>query len=96
MVLSRKKFLEEVSKYHLDNWPDAPPFERKLLDGEIWIPVTERLPENNRKVFVVYTYEDNKKYIGLDFYRNNRWFHEKDFIITCEVTHWMPVPEIPE
>jgi len=62
-----------------------------------WIPVTERLPENDQwalcfmkdKSFGTFSvFQWN--YIDWQWNDGNEWFDEKD------VTHWMPLPEPPK
>lgn len=48
-----------------------------------WIPVTERLPEENDAVLVVWKDGD----IGLAFMHKDDWDY---------ATHWMPLPLPPE
>ena len=65
--------------------------------GSKWIPVTERLPENDQWVlcfmkdkafgtFRVFQWN----YIDWQWNDGNEWYDEKD------VTHWMPLPEPPK
>ena len=54
-----------------------------------WIPVTERLPEKHDRVLVY----SNATRMGrsIDFINSNgNWY------TTPKVTHWMPLPELPE
>ena len=62
-----------------------------------WIPVTERLPENNQwalcfikdKSFGTFrVFQWN--YVDWKWNDGNEWFDEKD------VTHWMPLPLPPK
>jgi hypothetical protein len=62
-----------------------------------WIPVTERLPEENVVVLVfggksIYTaYYGKSKYGGgLVWHKLNSKNHY------CNPTHWMPLPELPK
>ena len=60
-----------------------------------WIPVTERLPEEEEVVLVwggasVYTAKRHNKYQGLMWWKLNSKQHY------CNPTHWMPLPEPPE
>lgn len=64
-----------------------------------WIPVTERLPEKNRKCICSYKFHANSRimFTGLlEYYAtdpNPHWQHESDGVI---VVHWMPLPEPPK
>lgn len=62
-----------------------------------WIPVSERLPEEDQEVIIcigecsvgtaIYTYFDN----GSTFRNENYEFFQHD-----EVTHWQPLPKPPQ
>jgi len=56
-----------------------------------WIPVTERLPEDEEHVIVLE--KDGKRDLAwhnsLDYWQN--WYR-----IIREVTHWMPLPALPK
>lgn len=62
-----------------------------------WIPVEERLPEEPVKkvlVFVPHTHGDivdAGRYLGAD-----GWVLEGWHLTQNAVTHWMPLPELPE
>ena len=54
-----------------------------------WIPVTERLPENDKTV-LVWNRRNSREY--FDVYDHGRWI-----ILEWEdITHWMPLPEPPK
>ena len=59
-----------------------------------WIPVSERLPENNQQVLST----DGEDYY-LDYYAQwdgaNLSFAPRFLGATWKVTHWMPLPESP-
>ena len=57
-------------------------------DESKWIPVTERLPEEYKAVFVCY--ESGKVYINYTT-RGGKWHSIGD-----DITHWMPLPEPPK
>ena len=68
-----------------------------------WIPVMERLPENDTKVLAYYGFDQGDGYLGmmfmrvLDYYANDpvpHFQHEDTYGLT--VTHWMPLPPAPE
>lgn len=73
-------------------------------EGQKWIPVTERLP-NDKKII------DGEEYIKnvairikdnaaekIAFYDEEEkcWFDTDFFPVDGEVTHWMPLPEPPK
>ena len=85
----RAKVLEKVA----DKWCEAMPK---------WIPVTERLPENQGQFLTRYGYGDASIETGQFFYgvlyyfyadAEPHWQHESAGV---EVTHWMPLPEPPK
>jgi hypothetical protein len=58
-----------------------------------WIPVTERLPDDEMMVLVALTYED----VWAGYRDGDVWRYVTADIIAEElVTHWMPMPEPPE
>lgn len=60
--------------------------EQGLLVIPHWIPVTERLPEEN---VAVLTWGE-QAVVLIDWHRNGKWF------VTDGVTHWMPLPDPPK
>lgn len=60
-----------------------------------WIPVTERLPENDVKVLAIVK-EDGYNRIAFSFNEDGRWWDcFYDGFRNINVTHWMPLPEAP-
>lgn len=68
-----------------------------------WIPVTERLPKNEKDVLAYYGFKhdgvlSDQRFIGtlcyFKFDPNPHWQHEGQGKLT--VTHWMPLPEPPK
>ncbi len=56
-----------------------------------WIKVTDRMPElddNGHSEMVLAL--DNKGMRHLNFLKDTGW------LLPAEVTHWMPLPELPE
>ena len=59
-----------------------------------WIPVTERLPDEDQKAICIM--DDGSfrvfrwSYIDWMWDDGNEWYKEKD------ITHWMPLPEPPQ
>ena len=63
----------------------------ELTDRNVgkWIPVTERLPENDKTV-LVWNRRNSREY--FDIYDHGRWI-----ILEWEdITHWMLLPEPPK
>lgn len=62
-----------------------------------WIPVEERLPENNFDVAIIIKHE-GCTYLRVGWYRASGqfWLQAGLGLIEGTVTHWMPLPESPE
>ena len=60
-----------------------------------WIPVSERLPENENEVLMVDNMGD--RYLGAYMERERAWRHEDGDIKGkgYPVTHWQPLPPAP-
>ena len=56
-----------------------------------WIPVEERLPDENTSILVCRGPNRNRK---IAFFRDR--FFRSATIIDRNVTHWMPLPNPPE
>ena len=63
-------------------------YEKGKADAQQWIPVTERLPEENTAVL---TYRESG--IEVEFREKRGW--DYDEFTPCPVTHWMPLPSPP-
>lgn len=65
-----------------------------LRAANAWIPVAERLPDDDIEVLVFIT--ENCSY-DIMYHNDNRWF--ADYVgasySTTSVTHWRPLPEPP-
>ena len=57
-----------------------------------WIPVTERLPEENRRVLVCLS----SKVTVVAYLRENIWYVAWNRAALNNITHWMPLPEAPK
>ena len=73
----RAKVLEKVA----DKWCEAVPK---------WIPVTERLPEEDGCYLVAVKNDHQRRYSKTAWFSHGSWFARQD------VTHWMPLPEPPK
>ena len=65
-----------------------------------WISIEDRLPENHQTV--IYYFEDVGMCIGEyeqlhdSLYGTGNCFSSNAGFLTDDVTHWMPLPNIPE
>lgn len=64
-----------------------------------WISVEERLPEPEKEVIIL----NKRKQTDIDFltddFEGGYYWWKSDDIICCEddeITHWMPIPELPK
>ena len=83
--------LEAVADYLLDN---GVTFATDNNVGSKWIPVSERLPEENVRVLICYIDGGGSRGINTDTRHWNRWLCFSGELAT--VTHWMPLPEPPK
>jgi protein tyrosine/serine phosphatase len=61
---------------------------KELVEAEVWIPVTERLPERLQNVLI--HCDDGQIRTGV--YTGWDWTNH---VLTVEVTHWRPLPAPP-
>ena len=83
--------LEAVTDYLLDNGVTF----AKDTNVPSWIPLTERYPEENKRV-LLWCKEDGVNigcYTGCGPFRVRLW---EPHIIPDRPTHWMPLPEPPK
>ena len=59
-----------------------------------WISVEERLPENDDN-YLVFTSDKNEAEIAT-YYGDGEWLTHDLTNLTSLVTHWMPLPSMPE
>ena len=57
-----------------------------------WIKITDRQPEDDREVLVVTKSKAGYRAIDKGYFNGERMIHRG----CSEVTHWMPLPELPE
>ena len=59
-----------------------------------WIPVNDGTPEDENAVLICTKSKNGVKNIDKGYFipNENRWVHRG----TAEVTHWMPLPDLPE
>lgn len=86
---AQKFFQSRISELEAEN--------KRLIEQHRWIPVTERLPEDEGIYLVLCP-----KYVEdpiVARWNNERWFdNEVDFHqdITDRITHWMVIPQPPK
>ena len=78
----------------------------ELEAAQRWIPVSERLPEENQIVAVIDIHGNGRHSHISSLYEVAVWVEVKGdkmfrFIhgsnwSSCDVTHWMPMPTLPE
>jgi hypothetical protein len=61
-----------------------------LREANRWIPVGERLPENEIRTLALGPWFDGEAY-----YQNGEWLDWVDDV-SCDITHWRPLPEPPQ
>lgn len=64
-----------------------------LREKQRWIPVTERLPDDDATVL---TYKNGILEVQKYEKGRNGWICNGWFWSLANVTHWMPLPEVPE
>ncbi|HBT4704266.1 DUF551 domain-containing protein [Klebsiella quasipneumoniae subsp. similipneumoniae] len=80
--------------------PQSPGSEPATVPGK-WIPVSERMPEVGVKV-LCFPVEDepiHAVFNGQLWLQDISWSNSDepiDNVITCNVTHWMPLPAAPQ
>ena len=74
-----------------------------VVERPRWIPVTERLPEEDCHVLAYYGFDHGNGYLGmmfmqvLDYYaRDPSPHYQHEGLNGMKVTHWMPLPPAPE
>ena len=64
----------------------------KLKEQQRWIPVTERLPEDDDDVLIM-----SSGSISMGYYSvYNEYWADYINVYNSDVTHWMPLPEPPK
>lgn len=64
----------------------------KRSDDMQWISVEERLPDDGLTVLVAVPGASEPVWLG---YYEDRWYWENAEYVRENVTHWMPLPELP-
>lgn len=65
-----------------------------LVSKPKWISVEEKLPENDDN-YLVFTYDKNEAEIAT-YYGDGEWLTHDLTNLTRLVSHWMPLPSMPE
>jgi len=63
---------------------------------DTWIPVSERMPENDDMVNIVIKHVDGSHYVFTGQWWGSYWNTDSDCIDNENVTHWMPLPAAPQ
>ena len=68
----------------------------EMLEKSRWISVENRLPETSGDVIIYFDRCGGE--IGIGWYgkKYNAWVMNNGFMCCYKVTHWMPLPELPE
>ena len=65
------------------------------MHGRRWIPVSERLPEENR-VLIFCPLLEPDEIVGATRYKSGLWLCDDGQMLgETEPTHWMPLPHPP-
>ena len=65
-----------------------------MSDLLMWVPVSERMPEVDELVLLCQEYAPNP-ILHLGSWWGNYWWSENDRSEIEDVTHWLPIPEVP-
>lgn len=60
-----------------------------------WIKCDDMLPRSNKEVLVV-AVDNGDTEIRIGFYSLGTWYSHTDDDKLAKVTHWMPLPDLPE
>ena len=89
-----KSVVNESSKNEVQDFIDR---VESFPSAEVWIPVTERLPERNGEYLVctIHDFYKTTKVAKASFKSNSGGFYGNGGHWS-NVTHWMPLPEPPK
>ena len=102
MVMDTKeKLVELLDRFVYDDWYGNDDIAEKLISNGVtvqeWVPVMEKLPEDSGYYLVVHRNKYNGSIsIAFEMYikcKIGEWW-ENDY--AYDVTHWMPLPEMPK
>lgn len=63
------------------------------VDSSSWIPVAERLPDDEITVLIALKHDDEPVWLG--FHDESGWYSVDATPLRDRVTHWKPMPEGP-
>ena len=98
---TKEKLVELLNRFVYDDWYGNDDIAEKLISNGVtvqeWVPVTEKLPEDSGYYLVVHRNKYNGSIsIAFEMYikcKIGEWW-ENDY--AYDVTHWMPLPEMPK
>ena len=98
---TKEKLVELLDRFVYDDWYGNDDIAEKLISNGVtvqeWVPVTEKLPEDSGYYLVVHRNKYNGSIsIAFEMYikcKIGEWW-ENDY--AYDVTHWMPLPEMPK
>jgi len=67
----------------------------RLREGSRWIPVEERLPDEEDDGEIVLVFRPDYGSAQQKYFQNGQFVHENGRAAT-DVTHWRPLPKPPE
>jgi hypothetical protein len=79
-------------------WVKYEDVQRCIADAATkWIPVSERLPDDKRRV-IVFDANESDTDIDIAYWDDEaaRWYWEPRLLMSIPPTHWMPLPEPPK
>lgn len=93
-MTDKEKLIELISEVQYMGGLEAKLADHLFANGvtvQKWIPVTERLPEDDTPVIIC----TDKNFLYAGTLIGGTWFLDND-CWTENVTHWMPMPEPPK
>jgi hypothetical protein len=94
-MTDREKLIELFVESAAMDYKDSAAY---FLDNGVtiqnWIPVSERLPDENQVVLCMR--RNGSYWVAQWTYIDWMWYDENEWRTEKEVTHWMPLPEPPK
>jgi len=92
--------IEELIRYRREVWSDCQTLETELAESNSWTPVSIQLPPDDWILIVVDFHEPYRRRMVLRGYydpHDHTWRTRQGRIKPhWEVTHWQPLPDLPE